>query len=287
MSPTVFLSAPPALEPDARALHRALVAAGLTVYGRVALLPGDLWDQLHLAQRAAAVTAALVEPAAAADWYQSDDLARAIALAGEGNHRVLPIYRGPAPPADPPYGLARLVPHLWPPADPPETTAQAIARLARATARAPAPTPPPPARTIALIYARPDADYAAFLADALQTGGYAPRLAAWDLTAGANRVLYDEAQLRADRVLLLLSRHALDDPGFISAWTAAHHHDPIAATARLVPVRLDDTPPPALLGPRMPIDLRPHLDDAAATAGALLAALRPPRRGPVAFPGRR
>ncbi len=287
MTAPVFLSNPPDLKADAEALAAALEQAGLTVRGRVKLLPGDLWDQLHYTQRGTRVTAALIPPDAPDEWYQSDDIARAIALQVEGRHRIVPVYRGD-PPSHPPAGLMRVEPATWPVGEPPTAAVHAIKAVAERMAAAPAPTPAPAATTVFLLYARPDADWALWMADQLAAAGFEPRLADRDLTAGQNRWLYDEGQLRADRVLLLTSAHMPADDRLKAVWTAAFDGDPAGTRAQLVPVLLDDTPPPRLLGPLVEIDLRPHLEDPAAAAKALTAALRPRRpTGPAPFPGRR
>lgn len=281
----VFLSAPPTLDADMRTLYRALQADGLTVKGRVALLPGDLWDQLHHIQRDTRVTAALIEPDAAADWYASDDLVRAIGLAQQGGHRVLPIYRGDAPPEVAPYGLERMMPQLWRTGDDPTETVAQVRRLAEAMAAPPPSTPTPRAKTVAVLYARADANWALWMADQLEQAGFEVLVEAWGVATGGNRVLYQDGQLGADRVLLLMSKHTLAEPRLLGAWSAAYDLDPTGASAQLVPVRLDDAPPPRLLGPRVPIDLRPHLKDAEAAAAALVGALTPRRRAPAPFPG--
>lgn len=288
MTAPVFLSNPPELKADATALAGALEGAGLTVRGRVKLIPGDLWDQLHHTQRGTRVTAALIPPDAAADWYQSDDIARAIALQVEGRHRIVPVYRG-EPPAHPPAGLMRVEPATWPLGEPPTAAVAAIKAVAQRMAAAPEPTPAPAATTVFLLYARPDADWAVWMAEQLRAAGFDPRLADWNLTAGQNRWLFDQGQLRADRVLLLVSEHTPANNRLQAVWTAAFDGDPTGARAQLVPVLLDDTPVPLLLGPRVPIDLRPHLDEPEAAAKTLTTALAPrgPTGRPAPFPGRR
>lgn len=284
----VFLSHPPELEPDAKALARDLAADGLTVKGRVALLPGDLWDELHYIQRGTRVTAALIDPASAGDWYQNDDLARAIALQQEGRHRVLPIYRGAAAPEVTPYGLERMKPILWQQGSPSGDVVASVRRLAESMAAPARPSRVEAAKTVFLLYARDDVDWALWIADALQGGGFDVRLADWDLTAGQNKWLYAEGQLRSDRVLLLVSRHMPADGEVAAMWSAAYDGDPTGARAQLVPVLLDDARVPALLGGRVAIDLRPWLDDAAQAASVLLGALqRRVRQGLARFPGRR
>lgn len=282
----IFLSNPKPLAPQAKRLADALKADGLKVKGAVTLLPGDPWDEVHYDQRASRVTAALVAPDDARDWYQNEDIVRGIALAEEARHKVVPVYLSAEAPDDVPYGLQRLTPLFWAPGAGPAEVVRALREVAEAMAEAPKPKPAPAASTVFLLYAAPDLDWAMWMAGQLKGAGFSPRYAEADLTAGQNRWLYASGQLQADRVLLLVSKHMPGDDEIAALWTAAFDGDPAGHRAQLVPVLMDDTPPPRLLGPRKAIDLRSHLDDAAAASAALVGALKPrKRKGPAPFPG--
>lgn len=108
----VFLAHASGDEAAARELHAALEARGLRCFLRDRCIrPGTPWEFAVMnAQTCARSTAVLVAPARERDWYQAEEILRAVELARRGPHTVVPIYRD-GPPADAhdiPFGLLRI-----------------------------------------------------------------------------------------------------------------------------------------------------------------------------------
>jgi tetratricopeptide (TPR) repeat protein len=107
-------------------------------------------------------------------------------------------------------------------------------------------------------YAGPDRPWAEWAAWHLEQAGYQVELDVWDWAAGDNAVLrMTDALARADRMLALFSRAYFQRDRFTTdEWTAVMAERPAAdGGRRLVPVRVEETKPPAILGPLIYRDL--------------------------------
>ena len=101
------------------------------------LLPGDLWDvELPAAQRASAVTVAVVSRSTDGAHYQLEEIAEAIQLARSEDRRVVPVYLDGMPDR-PPYGLRRVHSLAVSPSLPLEAVAAELLQLVGDDAAAP------------------------------------------------------------------------------------------------------------------------------------------------------
>jgi hypothetical protein len=137
-------------------------------------------------------------------------------------------------------------------------------------------------------YAGPDRAWAEWAVWHLRAGGYSVELDVWDWTAGDNVVLrMSDALDRAERVLALWSPAYFERDRFTTnEWTAVMARRPDeTGQRRLVPIRVAEVPPPALLTPLAYRDVF-GLDEEQATA-VLLDAVRGPddANGRPQFPG--
>lgn len=89
-------------------LYEMLTAGGRRVFlDRRVLRPGDDWHrQIPAEQEASQITAVLISGRTGAAWYENAEIVRAIALARERGHRVVPVRLEAAAPT--PYGLEAL-----------------------------------------------------------------------------------------------------------------------------------------------------------------------------------
>jgi hypothetical protein len=78
-----------------------------------------------------------------------------------------------------------------------------------------------------------------------------------DFRAGGNAVLAKSRAIdEADVVVILLSRSYLEEPRYTTEeWTSALMHRSDGSRRRVVPLRLDDVEPPAILRPLTAVDL--------------------------------
>jgi hypothetical protein len=110
----VFIAYPRGERAAADELYAALLGAGASVFlDHACLRAGDPWPAvIYEAQSAARLTAVLVCGHTARAHYETEEIARAIALhrADPAGHRVVPVFLDEG--ADPPYGL-RTMQGLW------------------------------------------------------------------------------------------------------------------------------------------------------------------------------
>ncbi|MGH8899484.1 MAG: TIR domain-containing protein [Egibacteraceae bacterium] len=127
-----------------------------------------------------------------------------------------------------------------------------------------------------------DVVWAEWIAAVVKDAGYHVRFQRWDFGVGSNFVAEMSAALEdAGRLVMVASERYWSSVMATAEWTAAFARDP----ASLVPIRIEDVAPPALLAPIAYVDV---FDVAEADARArIVEALRGPGRllGPVRFPG--
>ena len=96
---------------EAGALHDAIEERGLVPWlDKRRLVPGDRWDEVinHAADEAR-LFAVIISARWSANWYTSDELARAIARARERDLRIVPVLLDDLRPHERPSGTATLV----------------------------------------------------------------------------------------------------------------------------------------------------------------------------------
>ena len=125
-----------------------------------------------------------------------------------------------------------------------------------------------------LAYHAADQDWAEWIAAQLTAAGYSVELQSWDYWANANLVLEMFAvSALAEATIALLSPAFLAENLDRPEWAAAYAQDPTAAAGILIPVRVRDCDPAALLPPAAILDLA-GLDRDADAAELLLAGIR-------------
>ncbi len=138
-----------------------------------------------------------------------------------------------------------------------------------------------------ISYTGPDRSWAEWIAWQLEDAGFSTRLQAWDFRPGNNFILeMNDAMLVAKRTIAVLSPAFLESPYTSAEWAAAFAEDPTGRRAKLIPVRVRECEPKALLGPIVYADLvGKGADDAAeALIGAVSEGRAIPSSAP-AFPG--
>ena len=136
-------------------------------------------------------------------------------------------------------------------------------------------------RRVFISHAGPDRAWAEWVAWQLEDAGYTTELDYWDWAPGENFVLKMNNALKSGRMVALFSSAYFESDRFTTdEWTAV-----LAAKDKLVPVRIDATEPPPILGPILAASIH-GLEEAQARA-ALLGAVVGPRRPDhePAFPG--
>ncbi|KOU41175.1 hypothetical protein ADK55_29470 [Streptomyces sp. WM4235] len=140
-----------------------------------------------------------------------------------------------------------------------------------------------------ISYTGVNADWAAWINDALEEAGYRTVVQSLDFTAGGNFVAdMDLALHRAERIVLVLTPAFLKSGMTAAEWTAVFRKDPDGSRRLIVPVMVEPTAVEGLLGPRTRISLVGLDSDSARRT--LLDGLRPARSRPrtrAPFPGAR
>jgi tetratricopeptide (TPR) repeat protein len=136
-------------------------------------------------------------------------------------------------------------------------------------------------------YTSADTAWAEWIAQTLEDAGYQTVVQAWDFRPGQDFLhQIQQATLRADRTIAVLSPAYLGSSFGEAEWRAAFASDPTGERGLLLPVRVAEVTPPGLLRSRIYLDLV-GLDEPAATA-RLLAGVRLDRAKPVGrrlYPG--
>jgi TIR domain len=136
-------------------------------------------------------------------------------------------------------------------------------------------------------YTSADSAWAEWIAQTLEDAGYQTIVQAWDFRPGQDFLhQMQQATMRADRTIAVLSPAYLGSAFGEAEWRAAFSSDPTGEQGLLLPVRVAEVTPPGLLRSRTYLDLV-GLDEPAATA-RLLAGARLERAKPVGrrlYPG--
>jgi tetratricopeptide (TPR) repeat protein len=136
-------------------------------------------------------------------------------------------------------------------------------------------------------YTSADTAWAEWIAQTLEDAGYQTIVQAWDFRPGQDFLhQMQQATLRADRTIAVLSPAYLGSAFGEAEWRAAFARDPTGERGLLLPVRVAEVTPPGLLRSRVYLDLV-GLGEPAATA-RLLAGARLDRAKPVSrrlYPG--
>lgn len=143
---------------------------------------------------------------------------------------------------------------------------------------------PAPSVDVAILHPRGETRWSRWLHRSIEALDLTVRSAAVDLIPGANKVGFDEASLRARRLLALLTPDALADRDFggaLDAAIAAMHAGELTLIPVLVEPREDRL---ALLGKIEPLSLISTPEDAARRRLAQALGL-PPERVDAAYPG--
>ncbi len=105
-------------------------------------------------------------------------------------------------------------------------------------------------------YNRNDREWAEWIAWQLEAQGYTAVIQAWDFRPGGNFVLdMQEAALKAQRTIAVLSPAYLESRFAASEWAAAFARDPTGSKRILLPVRVRECQPTGLLPQIVYIDL--------------------------------
>jgi tetratricopeptide (TPR) repeat protein len=133
-------------------------------------------------------------------------------------------------------------------------------------------------------YPSPDRSWAEWVAWQLEGEGYGTVTQAWDFGPGRNFVVaMQDAAVRAQRTVAVISPAFFASPYTTAEWAAAFTQDPDGRQGKFVPVRVRECDPPGLHGAVVYIDLV-GLDERAARS-ALLDGVRSGRRKPGKSPG--
>ncbi len=136
-------------------------------------------------------------------------------------------------------------------------------------------------------YNRADINWAEWIAWELEEAGYHTTVQAWDFRPGSNFVTEMQEKLEtADRVIAVLSQDYLEAKFTRAEWAAAFSNDPTGEKGLLLPVRVRDCDPEALLKSIVYIDLV-DVEESKARA-RLLAGVKNERAKPPSkpkFPG--
>ena len=105
-------------------------------------------------------------------------------------------------------------------------------------------------------YNKADRLWAEWIAWQLEAAGYSTVLQAWDFRPGSNFVLeMDKAATEAERTIAILSPNYLNALYTQPEWSAAFRRDPTGEKGYLLPVRVQESELPGLLGSLVYIDL--------------------------------
>jgi TIR domain len=144
-----------------------------------------------------------------------------------------------------------------------------------------------PAADFLVSYTSADTAWAEWIAQTLEDAGYQTMVQAWDFRPGQDFLhQMQQATLKADRTIAVLSPAYLGSAFGEAEWRVAFASDPTGEQGRLLPVRVAEVTPPGLLRSRVYLDLV-GLDEPTATA-RLLAGVRPDRAKPAGrrvYPG--
>jgi len=106
-----------------------------------------------------------------------------------------------------------------------------------------------------ITYARPDEEWAEWVAATLEDAGYSTILQAWDFRPGDNFIAKMDAALRAKHTVGLLSSDYLGSLFTQAEWTAAYRQTLVGKERGFIPLRVALCDPSPLLGPVAYIDL--------------------------------
>ena len=135
-----------------------------------------------------------------------------------------------------------------------------------------------------ISYTAADHDAAEWIAWVLEDAGYQTVIQAWDFRPGREFVTeMQQALVRAERVLAVLSPAYLDSGFARQEWNAALASDPTGTAGRLVPVRVAEVALQGLDRPRIYVDLVGLPREEAKRR--LLAGVRAERAKPAVEPG--
>ncbi|NEP63015.1 MAG: toll/interleukin-1 receptor domain-containing protein, partial [Symploca sp. SIO2G7] len=127
-------------------------------------------------------------------------------------------------------------------------------------------------------YNRADKAWAEWIAWILEEAGHTAVIQAWDFRPGGNFVLdMQRAAAETDKTLMVLSQDYLKSAFTQPEWAAAFAKDPIGSERQLMPVRVQECQPDALLGTIVYVDLVGLEEEAAQQAilNALLERAKP------------
>jgi hypothetical protein len=107
-----------------------------------------------------------------------------------------------------------------------------------------------------ISYNKADITWAEWIAWELEEAGYATIIQAWDFRPGSNFVTMMQERLETvDRVIAVLSQDYLEAKFTRAEWATAFSNDPTGEKGLLLPVRVRDCEPEALLKTIVYIDL--------------------------------
>jgi hypothetical protein len=132
-----------------------------------------------------------------------------------------------------------------------------------------------------LSYTQADRGWAEWMAWQLENAGYSVLIQAWDFVPGSNWMgMMTSGIAQTERTIALISRAYLTSVWGKAEWEAALRRDPEGVRRKVLPIRIEDCPPPELLESVVSIDLFGGLSEDETTA-RLLAGVE------AAFGGRR
>lgn len=118
--------------------------------------------------------------------------------------------------------------------------------------------------TIFISYAKPDEEWAEWIASQLDLAGYEVIIGSWDFLPGQNFVIeMQKALVRSEYVLAVLSENYLKGRFTHSEWTTAFASDPLGEDSRLIPVKISDCEVDGILGQIISIDIAGYFEDKA------------------------
>lgn len=128
-----------------------------------------------------------------------------------------------------------------------------------------------------ISYTKADQAWAEWIAWTLEEAGYSTVIQAWDFRPGTNFVLMMKDAAEANRTIAVLSQKYLDSTFTQPEWAAAFKEDPEGKTQKLIPVRIAECNPPAMLSTISYVDVvgLPEKKAQAALLGAFSERAKP------------
>jgi tetratricopeptide (TPR) repeat protein len=113
-----------------------------------------------------------------------------------------------------------------------------------------------------ISYADKDENWAAWIAETLESKGYSTIIQVWDFKAGGSFVNdIDEAIKKCRKVILVLSERYLESEYCKAEWQNFFVNDPVGKNVLIIPVRIDNVKPEGLLASRTYLDLHGITDE--------------------------